>query len=73
MASYLLLEDGSKLILEDSSGFLLLETQGITGAGVLVCDVADVTGAGTVSGIGTPGVSRKFRINLDPEPITHTE
>lgn len=25
MASYLLLEDGSKIILEDSSGFLLLE------------------------------------------------
>lgn len=27
MAFYLLLEDGGKLILEDSSGFLLLETQ----------------------------------------------
>lgn len=73
MASYLLLEDGSKLILEDSSGFLLLETQGITGVGVLICAVADMTGVGTVSGVGTPGVSRKYRIDLDPEPITHRQ
>lgn len=30
MATYLLLEDGSKIILEDSSGFILLEVQDVT-------------------------------------------
>lgn len=68
MAVYLLKEDGSKLILEDGSGFLLLENQGVSGFGILVASAADVTGAGSVTGTGTPS-TRKHHLSFDPPTI----
>lgn len=46
-------------------------TQGVAGSGVLVCSSATVDGAGTVTGVGTPGQGRKHRVTLDYEPISH--
>lgn len=43
----------------------------VTGTGILGSSVSGIDGAGTVSGVGTPGQGRKHKIRLVYDPVIH--